>query len=101
MLGASEEKKAALMRPKQLRQQGAIDAISEQLKQLAIRWIDEHELRGFYVEHLLSEVDRRLWNATGINRAARHGNADVLWKSIQAASSRSKNRRTGLISWSI
>ena len=85
VLSDSKEKKAKLERSEHLRQQGAIDAISEQLKQLAIRWINEQELDGSYIELLLSVTDRRLWEAPVSNGTARQGNADVLWKFIQGS----------------
>ena len=107
VLSDSKEKKATLERFEQLRQQGAIDAISEQFKQLGIRWINEQELQGFYVELLLSEVDRRLWNIGGGNRTARQGNADLLWQSIQNSEPKDKKLSYGpdlleyLIEWMI
>ncbi len=85
MLSDSKEKKAKLERSEHLRQQGAIDAISEQLKQLAIRWINEQELDGSYIELLLSVIDRRLWEAPVSNGTARQGNADILWKFIRGS----------------
>ena len=85
VLGDSKKRKAALARSEQLRQQDAINAISEQFKQLAIRWINEQELDDSYIELLLSVTDRRLWEAPVNNRTARQGNADVLWKFIESS----------------